>query len=72
MKSQERRRGFILFVVMIGVLIFAMGVLALGRCLSTCVGVEGRARRGERARLALENRMAQVEAGEIPTDKSAH
>jgi Tfp pilus assembly protein PilV len=66
----SERGGFILFEVMIGVMIFAMGVLALGRCLSNCVGVESARQEAERARLALENRMAEIEAGEIPDDKN--
>lgn len=51
-----------------GVMIFAMGVLALGRCVSNCITAESVRQEAERARLALENRMAEVEAGEIPTD----
>ncbi len=54
---------------MIGVTIFALGVLALGRCVSNCVTAESAREETERARLALENRMAEVEVGEIATDK---
>ena len=54
---------------MLGVMIFAIGVLALGRCVSNCIAAESARQETERARLALENRMAEVEAGEIATDK---
>jgi len=64
-----RRGAFVLGEVLLGVSIFAIGVLALGRCVSNCVIAESARQETERARLALENRMAEVEAGEIPTDK---
>ena len=62
--------AFVLIEVMLGVMIFALGVLALGKCVSNCIGAETARQETERARLALENRMAEVEAGEIPTDKA--
>ena len=62
-------RAFVLIEVMLGVMIFAIGVLALGRCVGNCVTAESVRQETERARLALENRMAEIEAGEIPTDK---
>jgi Tfp pilus assembly protein PilV len=61
--------GFVLIEVMLGVMIFALGVIALGECVGNCVSAEGMRQETERARLALDNRMAEVEAGEIPTDK---
>jgi len=64
------RRAFVLIEVMIGVFIFAIGVLALGRCVGNCVGAEAARQESERARRALDNRMAEIEAGEIPVDKA--
>ncbi len=61
--------AFVLIEVMLGVMIFALGILALGRCVSNCVTAESARQETERARLALENRMAEVETGEIATDK---
>ena len=58
-----RRGGFVLIEVMLGVMIFAIGVLALGRCVNNCISAETLREETERARLALENRMAEVEAG---------
>jgi hypothetical protein len=55
---------------MLGVMIFAGGVLGLGKCVSNCITAESARQETERARLALENRMAEVEAGEIVTDKN--
>ncbi len=61
--------AFVLIEVMLGVMIFAVGVLAIGRCVGNCVTAESARQETERACLALENRMAEVEAGEIGTDK---
>jgi Tfp pilus assembly protein PilV len=69
-KSRTLRRAFVLIEVMLGVLIFALGVLALGRCVKNCIVAESVRQEAERARLALENRMAEVEAGSIPSDKA--
>ena len=63
------RAGFVLIEVMLGVAIFAIGVIALGRCVNNCIVAESVRQETERARLALENRMAEVEAGEVPFDK---
>ena len=70
MKAPFSQRGFVLFEVMIGVAVFVMGVLVLGRCVSNCIDAESMRQESERARLALENRMAEVEAGEVATDKA--
>jgi len=54
---------------MLGVMIFALGVLGLGECVKNCITAESVRQETERARLALDNRMAEVEAGEIKSDK---
>jgi Tfp pilus assembly protein PilV len=64
------RSGFVLIEVMLGVLIFAIGVIALGKCVNNCLTTESVRQETERARLALENRMDEIEAGVVPTDKS--
>jgi prepilin-type N-terminal cleavage/methylation domain-containing protein len=67
--SRSLRRGFVLVEVMFGVAIFALGVLGLGKCVANCMTAESAREEAETARLALENRMAEIEAGEIPIDK---
>jgi len=54
---------------MIGVFIFALGVIALGECVNNCITAESVRQETERARLALDNRMAEIEAGSIATSK---
>ena len=58
-----------MFEVMLGVMIFVTGVLVLGRSVSNCITAESMRQDTERARLALENRMAEVESGEIASDR---
>jgi Tfp pilus assembly protein PilV len=69
MPSKRSLAAFVLIEVMLGVMIFAIGVLALGRCVDNCITTESVRQETERARLALENRMDQIEAGEVATDK---
>jgi len=61
----RRTSGFLLLETMIGVMIFAIGVLALARCVDQCINVEAAKVWDERARIALENRMAEIEAGAV-------
>src|SRR5205823_8553433 len=62
--------AFVLLEVMLGVLIFSIGVLALGQCVNNCIAAESARNDDQRARLALENRMAEIEAGEVETTKA--
>jgi len=59
------KNGFVLIEVMLGVMIFAIGVLALGKCVNNCLSAEIATTDDQRARLALQNRMAEIEAGEV-------
>lgn len=62
-------RAFVLLEVMLGVAIFAIGVISLGRCVNNCLTAETARSEDQRARLVLENLMAQIEAGETPIDQ---
>ena len=59
-------RGFVLLEALLAVAIFAIGVLALGKCVSNCVAAEHIKVEDGMARRALMNRMAEIEAGSIP------
>ncbi len=56
-------RGFVLFEAMLAVAIFALGALALGRCVENCLKAEMLKEEDERARRILEGRMLEIEAG---------
>jgi Tfp pilus assembly protein PilV len=53
--------GFALYEVMLGVAIFAFGVLALGRAVNNCLNASTLNAEDNRVRLILSNRMAEVQ-----------
>ncbi|XHR27278.1 MAG: hypothetical protein ACFUZC_15175 [Chthoniobacteraceae bacterium] len=63
------KSAFLLLETMIGVAIFAIGVLALARCAARCLDTESAKVWDDRARVALENRMAEIEAGAVFFEK---
>src|SRR5881392_1870349 len=54
--------AFALYEVLIGVTIFAVGVLALGRAVENCLNASTLNAEEERVRQILSNRMAEVQA----------
>jgi Tfp pilus assembly protein PilV len=56
-----RRTGFALYEVLIGVAIFAIGVVALGRAVENCVTASGINAQENRIRQILANRMAEIQ-----------
>lgn len=72
MRSRSpKNRAFVLFEVMLSVLIFSIGVLALGKCVENCLQAEMVMERDVRARRVLENRMAEIQAGAVPLSESS-
>jgi len=63
-KSEIRnfRRGFALYEVLLGLAIFALGVLALGRAVQNCLNASTLNAEENRVRQILSNRMAEVQA----------
>lgn len=66
MKLTARSAGFLLFETMIAVGIFAIGIVALGRCVENCLTAQMTKETDNRARRALENEMAVILAGAKP------
>lgn len=65
-----RVRGFVLLECMLAVAIFALGIIALGRCVENCLKAERFRREEGLAQRALANYWVQIEQGAIPiTDK---
>jgi hypothetical protein len=58
----HRFKGFALYEVLLGVTIFAVGVLALGRAVENCLNASMLNAEEEGARQILSNRMAEVQA----------
>ncbi len=59
-------QGFVLLECMLAVAIFALGILALGRCVENCLKAEKFRREEGLAQRALANFWVQVEQGAIP------
>jgi hypothetical protein len=57
----RRFNGFALYEVLLGVAIFAMGVLALGRAVENCLNASMLNAEEERVRQILSNRMAEIQ-----------
>ncbi len=62
----RKERGVMLLEVMLAVMIFAIGIITLGRCVSNCIAAERLKEEHALARRALENRWAEVESGAVP------
>jgi prepilin-type N-terminal cleavage/methylation domain-containing protein len=61
-RSKRTRAGFALYEVLIGLAIFAVGVLALGRSVQNCLNASGLSAEEDRVRQILADRMAEVQA----------
>jgi hypothetical protein len=59
--THHRFNGFALYEVLIGVAIFAIGVLALGRAVENCINASTLNAEENRVRQILSNRMAEVQ-----------
>ncbi|HEX8076662.1 MAG TPA: hypothetical protein VF511_02520 [Chthoniobacterales bacterium] len=59
---RSRKKAFALYEVLLGVTIFAVGVLALGRSVENCVRASGLNAEEDRVRRILADRMAEVQA----------
>jgi hypothetical protein len=60
-KIRNRLHAFALYEVLLGVAIFALGVLALGRAVENCLNASTLNAEENRVRLILANRMAEVQ-----------
>ena len=68
--TRRRRAGFLLLEIILAVAIFTLGVLSLGRCLNNCLVAQGIREQEDRARAALQNRMAEIQASPALPDES--
>jgi hypothetical protein len=59
---RQKQIGFALYEVLIGVAIFAVGVLALGRAVENCLNASTLSAEEDRVRQILSNRMAEIQA----------
>ena len=65
-----RRPGFALYEVLLGVAIFAVGVLALGRAVENCMNASMLNAEEDAVRQILSNRMAEIQAARGTPDSA--
>lgn len=61
-RDNGKGSGFALYEVLLGLAIFAAGVLALGKSAQNCINASGLSAQEDRARQILANRMAEIQA----------
>ncbi len=67
-RDKQTWRAFALYEVLIGVTIFVVGTLALGRSVENCLNATALSAQEDRVRQILANRMAEVQATPGPPD----
>lgn len=67
-RDKRARRAFALYEVLIGVTIFVVGTLALGRSVENCMNANALSAQEDRVRQILANRMAEIQVTPGPPD----
>jgi Tfp pilus assembly protein PilV len=68
--QRRSRLGFALYEVLLGVTVFVIGVLALGRAVQNCINASTLSAEDSRIRQILSNRMAEIQAAPGVPDSS--
>jgi Tfp pilus assembly protein PilV len=61
-RNKRALRAFALYEVLLGLMIFIIGVLVLGRSVENCLNASTLSSEEDRVRLILSNRMAEIQA----------
>lgn len=61
-RAKRMARAFALYEVLLGLAIFSVGVLVLGRSVENCLNASTLSSEGDRVRQILSNRMAEIQA----------
>src|SRR5436190_13517044 len=69
-KVARRRTAFALYEVLLGLLIFAVGIIALGRAVNNCMNASALSADDARVREILANRMVEIETTPGQPDKA--
>jgi Tfp pilus assembly protein PilV len=68
MRRDKNLRAFALYEVLLGLAIFVIGVLSLGRAVQNCLNASALSEEENRVRQLLANRMAEVQASPVHPD----
>lgn len=69
-RNKRARKGFALYEVLLGMAIFIIGALALGRSVENCLNASVLSEEDNRVRLLLANRMAEIQSSPVHPDAS--
>jgi Tfp pilus assembly protein PilV len=61
-RNKRWKRAFALYEVLLGLAIFGVGVIALGKSVQNCIKASGLTSQEDRVRQILANRMAEIQA----------
>jgi hypothetical protein len=67
--AKRTARAFALYEVLLGLAIFSIGVLVLGRSVQNCLNANTLASEEDRVRQILSNRMAEIQAAPVIPDQ---
>ena len=70
LRAKRSLRAFALYEVLLGVTVFVLGVLALGRSVQNCLNASSLSAEDARVRLLLSNRMAEIQVTPTVPDPS--
>jgi Tfp pilus assembly protein PilV len=70
MQRNRHCLGFALYEVLLGMAIFVIGVITLGRAVQNCLNASALSDEENRVRQVLANRMAELQASPLPPDAS--
>jgi Tfp pilus assembly protein PilV len=70
MRQGRNLRAFALYEVLLGLAIFVIGVMSLGRAVQNCLNASALSEEENRVRLILGNRMSEVQASPVHPDAS--
>jgi Tfp pilus assembly protein PilV len=68
-RAKRMARAFALYEVLLGLAIFSVGVLVLGRSVENCLNASTLSSEGDRVRQILSNRMAEIQAAPVIPDE---
>src|SRR5215813_10986583 len=69
-RNKSAGKGFALYEVLLGLAIFIIGALALGRSVENCLNASALSEEDNRVRLLLANRMAEIQSSPVHPDAS--
>ncbi len=71
LRTRKTKTAFALYEVLLGLTVFVVGILALGRSVENCLNASALSAEDNRVRLILANRMSEIQASSAVPDPAA-